>query len=465
MFLDSHCHLDDPAFDEDRDEVISKAAEAGLRYLLTIGTDPQSAEKALELAERFDFIYAAAAVHPHDAASADDQTLSSLREFYSHSKMIGIGETGLDFYYDNSPREQQEKIFRHFLRTALELDKPLIFHLRDPKDGPPLARERFFSILEEERPGKIKGIMHCFTGGYDFAMQCIERGLMLSIPGVVTFPKAEELHDAVRRLPYRKLLVETDCPYLAPVPERGRRNEPAFVVHTAEKVAELKNITTADLDRILTYNFETLFSLREPDRQRHDILTYEIRGNLYLNLTNRCTCNCSFCDRTHGATVSGYHLGLGREPEAAELITAVGDPKRYRQIVFCGYGEPTIRLETLKETARELKAQGAAIRLNTNGHGELIHGRDILPELVGLVDGISVSLNAADAGEYVRLCRPDHGEEAFEAVKRFIRRSVELGFETTASAVELPGRDPEAVRRLAESLGAKFRTRFYNVVG
>ncbi len=465
MFLDSHCHLDDPAFDDDRGEVIRRAAETGLRYLLTIGTDPKSAEKALALAESFDFIYAAAAVHPHDAASVDDNALAAFSEFYSHPKMIGIGETGLDFYYDNSPREQQERVFRHFLRLALELDMPVIIHLRDPKDGPPLARERFFSILDEECPAKIKGIMHCFTGGYDFAMQCIERGLMISIPGVVTFPKAEDLRDAVCRLPYRKLLVETDCPYLAPVPKRGKRNEPAFIEHTAQKVAELKNITHADLDRILAYNFETLFGLGERGPQQDDNIAYEIRGNLYLNLTNRCTCNCSFCDRTRGATVSGYHLGLRREPEAAELIAAAGDPKRFRQIVFCGYGEPTIRLETLKETARELKARGAAIRLNTNGHGELIHGRDILPELVGLVDLISVSLNAANAEDYVRLCLPDHGEQAFEAVKNFIRRSVELGFETTASAVELPGWDPEPIRRLAESLGAKFRTRFYNVVG
>jgi TatD DNase family protein len=465
MFLDSHCHLDDPSFDADREKVIDRAREAGLRYLLDIGTDPQSACFALDLANRHDFIYAAAAVHPHDASSADENTISALRDLYSHPKMLGIGETGLDFYYDNSPRERQEEVFRRFLRLGLEFDKPVIIHLRDPKEGLPLARKRFFEILDEECPGKLKGIMHCFTGDHEFAQRCVERGLMISIPGVVTFPKAAELHEAVRRLPYRKLLIETDCPYLAPVPKRGKRNEPAFVIHTAEKVAELKNITCADLDRILNYNFETFFGLRKPGPDVQDTIAYEIRGNLYLNLTNRCTCNCTFCDRTRGATVSGYHLGLRSEPTAAQLIAAAGDPTRYRQVIFCGYGEPTIRLDTLKEVASALKTTGASTRLNTNGHADLIHGRDILPELVGLIDTISVSLNAATEEDYERLCIPDFGDAAFEAVKRFIRRAVELGFEVVASAVELPGLDLEPVSNLAESLGAKFRVRFYNVVG
>ena len=466
MYLDSHCHLDDPAFDEDRDEVIARALDAGLRYLLTIGTDLDWARRAIALAESHERIYAAAAVHPHDAEEADADALAEFRGLYGHPKMIAVGEIGLDFYYDNSPRERQEEVFRHFLRLAGELDLPAIIHLRDPKEGPPLARERFFAVLDEETGGQLRGIMHCFTGGPEFALQCVERGLHISIPGVVTFNKADELREAVGCIPFGRLLVETDCPYLAPVPKRGRRNEPSFVAHTADKVAELRGIAREDLDRILRHNFETLFRLRRRDAQdREDTIAYEISDSIYLNLTNRCTCSCRFCDRLGGCRVAGYDLTLRREPSAAELLAAIGDPTRYRQIVFCGYGEPTLRLDVIKEVAAELKAAGAATRLNTNGHAELIHGRDVLPELTGLIDEISVSLNAANEEDYLAWCLPDFGAESFEAVKRFIRRAVESGFDVTATAVDLPGLELEEVRRLAESLGAKWRKRYYNVVG
>ena len=463
MFLDSHCHLVSSAFAHDREEVISRAIEAGLHYMLTVGTNLESARKSLELAEKYNSVYAAAAVHPHDTDSVDEEGIEDFRPLFEHPKMLAVGETGLDFYYDHSARDQQERVFRFFLRLAGELDKPVIIHIRDPKDGPPLAQERFLGILDEETEGPVRGIMHCFTGTLDFALECIRRGFHLSFPGVVTFPKAEALQHVVRKIPYERLLIESDCPYLAPVPKRGKRNEPAFVTFTASAVAALRGITPVDLDRILLHNFESLFRLKKhPERGE---IAYEIRGNLYLNITNRCTCNCSFCDRTRGAMVSGYYLGLENEPEAAELINAVGDPKRYGQIVFCGYGEPMVRLDVVKEVARRLKQQGAKIRLNTNGHTELIHGRDILPELVGLVDQISVSLNAATPEDYTRYCLPDFGAEAFEATKRFITRAVELDFEVTATAVELPGLDIEAVRKLAESLGAEFRLRYYNVVG
>lgn len=463
MFLDTHCHLDDPAFGDDREEVIGRALLAGLRYILTIGTDLEGARRSLELAERYEAIYAAAAYHPHDAAAAGGTELSALRDLYSHEKMLAVGEIGLDFYYDNSPREIQERVFRHFLNLAIEIDKPVIIHLRNPKEGPRLATERFFRIFDEEASGTVRGIVHCFTGSLEEALEFVGRGLLVSIPGVVTFPKAEGLRKAVAGVPYESLLIETDAPYLAPVPKRGGRNEPAYVKYVAEKVSELRGITPQDLDRILLFNFETLFRLRSGSAEGR--IAYEIRNNLYLNVTNRCTCSCTFCDRTRSMMVSGYYLGLNEEPSSDELLVEVGDPKRYQQIVFCGYGEPTLRLDVIKKVSRELKKRGAVIRLNTNGHGELIHGRDILPELVGLVDFIAISLNAADADDYVRRCLPDYGNETFEAVKRFIRRAVELGFGVTATAVELPGLNIQEVSKLAESLGARFRPRLFNVVG
>lgn len=464
MFLDSHCHLVDEQFDSDRSETIKRAFDSGLRYLLTIGTNVEEGLRSLELADFYEKIYAAAALHPHDAEHFGDDTIARFKQLYEHPKMIAIGEIGLDFYYDNSPRQAQEHVFRQFLRIAKESGKPVIIHLRDPREGPKLARERFLAILDEEDPaGEIRGILHCFSDNYEFGMECYDRGFLISFPGILTFPKAENLRDAASRLPYESLLVETDSPYLAPHPNRGKRNEPAFVHHTAEKLAELRGITLEDLDRILLFNFENLFRLR--DGEETGQIIYKIRNSLYLNLTNRCTANCVFCERTRSAMVSGYYLRLRREPTVEEVLEAVGDPLQYDEVVFCGYGEPTIRLEEVKQIAAVLKRKGARIRLNTDGHAELIHGRDILPELKGLVDELSVSINAANAGDYVRLMRPYKGKRAFEAMKNFIRRGVELGFEVSATAVAVPGLDMKPIEELTLSLGAKWRPRMYNVVG
>lgn len=464
MFLDSHCHLVDEQFDPDRNEIIKRALDSGLHYLLTVGTNLEEGMRSLELADFYENIFAAAALHPHDAERFTDDTIQRFQQLYEHPKMLAIGEIGLDFYYDNSPRQVQEHVFRQFLRVSLETGKPVIIHLRDPRTGPKMARERFLTILDEEDPAKkIRGILHCFSDSYDFGMECYDRGFLISFPGILTFSKAEELRDAASRLPYESLLVETDCPYLAPQPFRGKRNEPAYVHRTAEKLAELRGITLEDLDRILLFNFENLFQLR--DGEETGQISYKIRNSLYLNLTNRCTANCIFCERTKSAMVSGYYLRLRREPAVEEVLEAVGDPLQYDEVVFCGYGEPTIRLKEMKQIATVLKQKGTRIRLNTDGHAELIHGRDILPELKGLVDELSVSINAANASDYVRLMRPYQGKRSFEAMKNFIRRGVELGFEVSATAVAVPGLDLKPIEELALSLGAKWRQRMYNVVG
>ena len=262
MFLDSHCHLVDKAFDDDRETMIARALDAGLRYLLTIACNDTEAPACIELAEQWDHIYVATGLHPHEASEYTEESLRCYRDFYAHPKLLGVGEIGLDFYYDNSPREQQETVFRRFLRLAAEFDKPVIIHLRDPKVGPTEATERFLAILNEEDPNKhIRGIMHCYSGGYDFAAEMHTRGFLVSFPGILTFKKADELRDAAARLPLEALLVETDCPYLAPVPKRGKRNEPAYVIETARMLAEIRGMNEADLDAALTSNFERLFGL------------------------------------------------------------------------------------------------------------------------------------------------------------------------------------------------------------
>jgi len=280
----------------------------------------------------------------------------------------------------------------------------------------------------------------------------------------VTFPNSFTLQEVVRRIPLEKILLETDSPYLAPEPYRGKRNEPAYIRKTAEKVASLKGLSFEDVCRITSLNAKILFGIG--DEIPKGKIAYPIRHSLYLNLTNRCSNRCTFCAKNMSFVVKGHDLELSREPSAEELIEAVGDPKRYQEIVFCGFGEPLLRLETVKTVAAELKKKGARVRIDTDGQANLVYGRNILPELKGLVDALSVSLNAENAEKYNRLCRSTFGEKGFPGVLDFIREAQRVIPEVVATVVEMPGVDVEACRRLVEEeLGVKFKRRAYNEVG
>jgi TatD DNase family protein len=288
-------------------------------------------------------------------------------------------------------------------------------------------------------------------------------GFVVSIPGTVTYPANEALREVVRGVKIEHLLVETDCPYLSPVPHRGKRNEPAFVRFTAEKVAELKGLTIEDVARITSLNAERLFGIGSNDQAAR--IAYRIRNSLYLNITNRCSNRCSFCAKYDDFTVKGHFLRLDHEPSAAEVLAAVGDPSPYDEVVFCGFGEPLLRLDLVKEVAAVLKAKGSRVRINTDGQANLVYGRNVLPELEGLIDCVSVSLNAADAATYARLCNTPFGEAGFHGICQFLREALKHIPRVIASAVTVPGLDVEAVKRLAKSLGVEFREREYAEVG
>jgi TatD DNase family protein len=371
-------------------------------------------------------------------------------------KVVAIGEIGLDFYRDRSPREMQEKTFRRFIRLARELSLPLIIHDRD-------AHDRVMTILREEKAAEVGGVMHCFSGDVNLARECLDLGFYISIPGTVTYPNSEMLREVVRNIKTEHLLVETDCPYLSPVPHRGKRNEPAYVRLTAERVAELKGLTIDDVARITTLNAQRLFRIGAVQQSAQ--IAYRIRNSLYLNITNRCSNRCSFCAKFEDFTVKGHYLLLDHEPSVQEILTAIGDPSSYDEIVFCGYGEPLLRLEVIKEVAVEMKRRGKKIRINSDGQANLVHQKNILPELAGLIDAISVSLNAADAATYARICNTPFGEQGFQGVCEFIKEAVKYIPEVTASAVTIPGLEMEPIRRLAELLGVTFRVREYTEVG
>lgn len=254
MLIDSHCHLDFPDFDADRDAMLDRARAAGVEHFLTISTRLSTFARVRDVAGRYDDVHCTLGVHPHHAAEeAGATSLERLVELAADPKVAGIGETGLDYHYDTSPRDVQRANFRIHIQACLETGLPLIVHTRE-------ADADTMRILREEATGAgLKGILHCFSSGRALAEEAVEFGFHVSFSGILTFKKSEELRAIARDLPVERLLVETDAPYLAPVPHRGHRNEPGFVVHTAAVLAEVKGMAPDALAAATTENFRRLF--------------------------------------------------------------------------------------------------------------------------------------------------------------------------------------------------------------
>jgi TatD DNase family protein len=257
MLIDSHCHLDFPELTTDESGVLARAKSAGVAGMLTIGTRLDQFEKVRSIAERHGNIWCSVGVHPHEAKEEGQRMPDRLIEATRHPKVVGIGETGLDFYYEHSPRDAQAENFRVHIAAARQTGLPLIVHTRD-------ADAETGDILETEyERGAFTGLIHCFSSGAEVARRALALGMYISISGIVTFKAAESLRAIVREIPLERLLVETDSPYLAPVPKRGKTNEPAYIVHTAAKVAELKGISVLQLEAATTENFFRLFAKAE----------------------------------------------------------------------------------------------------------------------------------------------------------------------------------------------------------
>ncbi len=473
MMIDTHCHLDFKDFDHDRDEVIDRALKAGVAKIINVGSSVEGSRRSVELANRYDMVYATVGVHPHDARTVTDNVIAGLKALAlgkspGHSdlspsrdnfstgkaKVVAIGEVGLDYYRNLSPKEDQISVFKKFIYLALDLDLPLVLHIRE-------AEKDAMKILKAEKKQGLRGVMHCFSGSSDFMKECLDLGLLISFTANLTFKKADDLRIVARDIPPERLLLETDAPFLAPQAMRGQRNEPAYLTHLVGEWSRLLDLFKDDVARITTHNANSLFRLSVDESSK---IAYEIRDSLYLNITNRCTNACGFCVRNQTSFVKGHNLKLDREPSAEELISAAGDPKRYRQIVFCGYGEPTLRLDVIKIVAHDLKKKGAMIRIVTNGHGDLINKRKIVKEIVGLVDKVSVSLNADTKELYDKYCAPEF-PGAYDALKEFIRDCARHGIEVDVTCLDLPGVDVKRCEDIAKDLGGQFRLRSLGVVG
>ena len=259
MLFDTHCHLDDPRLHEELDAVLDRAKAAGVRRITTIGCahDVASVKSAVDIAQQHpDWISATVGVHPHDAKDLDDATCDAIRAAGSDSTVVAIGETGLDFHYDHSPRDTQLEAFRKQIEIAKELGKPLVIHTRS-------APEETLQVLREERAGDVGGIIHCFSEDAPFAAAALDLGFISSFSGIVTFKKAIAVQEAAKKQPADAILIETDAPYLAPIPKRGKRNEPAYVAHTAKCIAELRGEDLEALAEATYRNALRIFGIEE----------------------------------------------------------------------------------------------------------------------------------------------------------------------------------------------------------
>ncbi|NIQ01986.1 MAG: YchF/TatD family DNA exonuclease [Nitrospinaceae bacterium] len=462
MMIDTHAHVDMDAFDEDREATIQRALDSGVKYILNIGCDVESSQRSVELAEYYDFIYATAGVHPHDTKNIHGDTYDHLRILLDHPKVIALGEIGLDYFKNYSPQDVQRKHFRKQIELAKEVGKPIIIHSRD-------ARPDMVKILSDyyDDPNGKSGIFHCFSDDQETAEAALAMGFYISFAGTVTFKNADNLRAIARTVPADRLFAETDCPFMAPVPKRGKRNEPAYVNHTAEKLAEVRGVRVEDVERTMELNFHDLFGIgraAEPGT-----ISYQIRNSLYLNLTQRCTANCTFCTRLTKPIVQGYNLELKREPTPQEVWESIDDVKKYNEIVFCGYGEPTLRLDVVKEVAKKIKDAGGRVRLNTNGHGNVIHKRNILPELKGLIDEVSISLNADNSESYDEVVQPlpSFRGMIYDEVKKFIAEAKKYIPDVQATIVTHQEDVNEAKCEdiAKKEFGVNYRPRRYNIVG
>jgi TatD DNase family protein len=265
MFVDSHAHLDGTQFDSDREQVLDRARATGVQTIVAIGNGdgPDQADCGIRLAEKYDFVYATVGIHPHEAQLASEAAYQNMEGLAKHPKVIAWGEIGLDYYYDHSPRDVQRAVFIRQMELAASAKLPIVIHCR-PSHGSDDAWQHCLGLLREQwAPKGLGGILHCFTGDWLQAKSALDMGFMISFAGNLTFPKAQQIRDAALEVPLDRVLIETDSPYLAPVPHRGKRNEPAFVLETALKLAQLRQLATEEIARQTTRNFYNFFKLTE----------------------------------------------------------------------------------------------------------------------------------------------------------------------------------------------------------
>lgn len=452
MFVDTHAHLFFDNFKDDIDEVINRASQNNVDYIIVPATDIKTAKEAIALSEKYSNIYTAVGIHPHDTKDWNNSLIKEIEELAENHKVAAIGEIGLDYYYDFSPKEQQIKAFKAQLDLSLKLELPVIIHNRD-------SDEDMMNIIQDYCGTGLKAQFHCFNASLNDAIEFMKMNHFISFTGNITYKKSNSLREILKSINLNHLLLETDSPFMTPVPFRGKRNEPANLKYIAQQIADIHKITIEETGRITSLNAFRFFGIGSPPEAS---FTYKIHNSLYINITNRCNADCTFCRRKDDPYLVGYNLGMKRseEPPADTYIKEIGDPKQYDEIVFCGYGEPTIRWDVVKRISDYVKSNGGRTRLNTNGHGNLINKKDITPEMKGLIDTISISLNSYDPKQYSELMQVS--EDHFYEMKNFASSAKKYVNKVVLSIVSLDEVEVEKSRKVVEEeIGVEFRVREY----
>jgi TatD DNase family protein len=452
MFVDTHSHLFYPNFVEDIDEAIERAKSSGVDYIIVPATDIETAKQTLALADKYEMVYAEVGIHPHETKNWANENLKIIENLAQHKKVVAIGEIGLDYYYDFSPKEKQIEAFRAQIELALKLDLPIVVHNRE-------SDEDVMKIVKEYCNSGLRGQFHCFNGTLSDARDLIRMKYLVSFVGNITFKKADSLREIVSNIRLHHIMLETDSPFMTPVPFRGKRNEPSYVKLVAEKVAELHKVSVEEVGRITSVNAFRLFGVGSLGKTS---FTYLLGNNLYINITNRCNADCVFCRRRGDSILEGYNLKMSKseEPPAEKYIEEIGDPKKYGEIVFCGYGEPTIRWDVVKTIAKYVKQNGGKTRLDTDGHGSFINKRDITPELRGIIDVVSISLNATNASKYAEIMRVE--KRMFNEMISFAKSAKQYVEKVVMTVVSIDNLEIEKAKDIVENkIGAEFRVREY----
>jgi TatD DNase family protein len=452
MFVDTHAHLFFENFKEDIDEVVERAKQNDVDYIIVPATDLKTAREAIALSEKYSNIYLTVGIHPHDTKDWNDPLIPQIEELAKHPKVVAIGEIGLDYYYDFSPKDQQIRAFKAQLDLAVKLQLPVVIHNRD-------SDEDMMEIIQSYCGTGLKAQFHCFNASVNDAVEYMKMNHFISFTGNITHKKSDSLREILSKIDLNHLMLETDSPFMTPVPYRGKRNEPSYVKIVAQQVADIHKLSLEEVGRITSLNAFRFFGIGNPPKTS---FTYLIHNSLYINVTNRCNADCTFCRRKEDPFLRGYNLGMKKseEPSAQVYIDEIGDPKKYDEIVFCGYGEPTIRWDLVKEVAKYVKDNGGKTRINTNGHGNLINKKDITPEMRGLIDTISISLNSYNSKQYAELMQVS--ESHFEEMKTFASLAKKYVNKVVMSVVSLDEVEIEESRKVVEDeIGVEFRVREY----
>lgn len=450
MLIDTHVHLTDKKLAPDLGRVLERARDAGIGRLICIADDLASSRQAITLARRYPSIFATAGIHPQNEKRFKPGDEEEVRKLARDSRVVAIGEVGLDFYHPGFDKPRQIEMLARQAHVATDLGLPLVLHCRD-------AYRDLIGLFRREKKIKSRGVVHCFSGDYDDARELLDMGFHLGVGGTITYPGAGPLRETIARVGLDRIVCETDAPYLPPQKKRGRRNEPSYMKFAVKELADLTGFTYQDVARITTDNASKLYKL-PVDREGE--IVYSVRKRLYLNVTNRCTNDCCYCERNADYRLYGHYLKLPGEPAASEILGAITESERFEEFVICGLGEPTLRLDVVLDIARELKSQGRRVRLNTNGHGNMINGKNIAPAFLGLLDSVAVTMNAHDKATYNRVSCPGDEEHSFDAMLDFTREVKKYVPDVRMKVLALPEVDIEACRHIAEDeLKVRFQVR------